>query len=150
MPSYTFPATTTQPPQATDDGSPMRSIADGAAFEWYLPLSAGRAEVERHIAEAFQRAYGAMVTTFCPTLLALRRAGQLCAAVGLRPALEPLFLESYLSAPVQQVLGSRVDAPVRRSQLAEIGNLVSNGGASPLLLLLLTAAAERAGFEWLV
>jgi hypothetical protein len=60
-------------------------------------------------------------------LLALRDAeGALVAAVGYRcAALEPLFLERYLNAPVEQVLFG-VDAPVTaRRGMVEVAHLVA-------------------------
>jgi hypothetical protein len=86
-----------------------------------------RQEAEAFIRERFQRSHGALITTFMPTLLLLTEGGDGIAAVsGFRCAAhEPLFLERYLSAPIEEELSSHTAAPVRRSEVVEVGNFAA-------------------------
>jgi len=122
------------------------------SFAAQLPGDPGRAHVERYIAERFRAAHGAEIHDFMPVLLTMSCQGRTTAATGVRSAAgRPLFLEQYLAEPVESAVMAAFQAPVRRGQLAEIGNLVaSQGGASYLLFLVLTAMLSRAGFEWVV
>jgi hypothetical protein len=111
-----------------------------------------RARVESYIARRFARCHGARVATFMPRLLAATCGDRLGAALGLRPAATaPLFLETYLDAPVQMALADILGQPVQRARLVEVGNLAaSNRHAGQLLVALLIAALRGAGFRWLV
>jgi len=122
------------------------------AFRAHLPGDAGRAEVEQYIAARFREAHGAHIHDFMPVLLTMGCHGGTTAATGLRAAEgQPLFLEQYLSGPVEQVLGSVAGDSIHRGDIAEIGNLVATqGGSSYLLFLVLTQMLEHAGFEWVV
>jgi hypothetical protein len=121
-------------------------------FDAHLPGSARRPSVEAYITERFRAAHGAEIHDFMPVLLTMSCQGRTSAATGVRSAAgKSLFLEQYLSLPANQAVATAFEAPVRRAQLAEIGNLVaSQGGASYLLFLVLTAVLHRAGFEWTV
>ncbi|HLS99240.1 MAG: thermostable hemolysin [Porticoccaceae bacterium] len=112
----------------------------------------GRAAVEAFIAERFHHHHGARISEFLPALLALRCRGELCAALGLRPAaLGNLFLEHYLDTPAEQAIAALTRSPVSRTGIVEVGNLVSGrGGASALLFLMLLAVVHRAGFHWVM
>lgn len=129
-----------------------RLLNPAPAFAVHGPGSAGRVLVERFIAARFRAVHGATVSEFMPALLTMGCGGGLTAAAGVRAAKrQPLFLEQYLSLPVEQAVTALQQQPVRRAQLVEIGNLVaSQGGSSYLLFLVLTAMLERAGFEWVV
>lgn len=121
-------------------------------FQSYLPGSPGRAGVESYIAARFHDVHGATIHDFMPVLLGMGCHGRTSAAAGVRAAArQPLFLEQYLGRPVETVLGGLDGAVVRRSVIAEIGNLVATeGGSSYLLFLVLTAMLEQAGFDWVV
>lgn len=84
-----------------------------------------RAELEHFVATMFKKAHQAEIHQFMPTLLSLRDSyQQLRAVCGLRHAHhEPLFLERYLSQPVEAVLSARVGQQVSRSDILEVGNL---------------------------
>lgn len=84
-----------------------------------------RAEMEAFVSMMFKRVHHATVTHFMPHLMGLRDAsGKLLAVCGIRHAEhQPLFLEHYLDAPVEQVLSSRVGSQVARSSILEVGNL---------------------------
>lgn len=119
---------------------------------------AHRPALEQSIRRQFQVHYTAEVSHFAPLLLQMEdltssdSQHQTQAIVGLRAASAgPLFLESYLDAPIEQELTHRLNVPVARDRLLEIGNLVSlHPGSSALLFLVMTAIAKQAGYQWLV
>ncbi len=86
--------------------------------------------VEDFIISTYAKAYGAKIGVHYPILMSVRNeAGNILAALGFRYATNnPLFLEQYLSHPVEEIL----DAP--RSTIAEIGNLASSGGGASVFL----------------
>jgi hypothetical protein len=89
------------------------------------PNTAERPELEAFIQDGFQRKHGAAVRSFMPVLLGLRDAqGRIIGAAGYRPAgRERLYLEQYLSEPVESVVARRNPgtAPAR-ADIAEVGN----------------------------
>ncbi|MCD8497062.1 MAG: thermostable hemolysin [Alphaproteobacteria bacterium] len=106
-------------------------------------FSQGRAEVENFITTIYAYAYGAYIHVHYPVLMSVRDdAGQILAATGFRCADdEPLFLEQYLTSPIDQVL----QAP--RGEIVEIGNLASQGGGASLYLFAaLSAYLNHKGF----
>lgn len=84
-----------------------------------------RAELESFVRKMFKRVHSANVTHFMPKLMGLRDTqGKLLAVCGIRHAEEtPLFLETYLDAPVEQVLSQHVGQTVERHSILEVGNL---------------------------
>jgi hypothetical protein len=102
------------------------------------------------IRRRFLQAYGAEPVLRVPGLLALTTAqGSLLAAVGIRNAhQERLFLEDYLSTPVEMVL------PVPgqdRSDIAEIAHLAGvEAGVSRYLFASLSLWLHKGGFRWVV
>jgi hypothetical protein len=62
-----------------------------------------------------------------PTLLLLTDgAGQLAAVAGFRCASdEPLFLERYLGAPIEQALSARAGIRSSRAEIVEVGNFAA-------------------------
>lgn len=111
-----------------------------------------RSEIEQFIRQQFQRYHQAEVHYFMPLLLSLRCAGQLSAAVGLNSAAKaPLFLEQYLSAPIQNILSQQSQQPVARQHILEIGNLVAGrSGSSLLLMVILSELIATSDFRWVV
>jgi hypothetical protein len=89
-----------------------------------------RQAVEDFIIDIYAKAYGAQIGVHYPVLMSVRDdSGDILAALGFRYAMqEPLFLEQYLSAPVEQVLDAS------RDYITEIGNLASAGGGASLFL----------------
>ena len=110
-----------------------------------------RTDVEQYIAKQFQTAYGADVQDFLPLILTLSCNDKLGAVTGISPAdSHPLFLEQYLNNPIEDEISRFSTQSVKRSAIAEIGNLAaSRQGSSQLLFVLLTAILNRANFEWL-
>lgn len=127
-----------------------RLLSPVPAFLAHLPGDAGRGRVERYIAARFHEAHGANIHDFMPVLLTMGCHGQITAATGVRAAAnQPLFLEQYLPGRLEHVLGVAAGEAIQRVNIAEIGNLVATqGGASYLLFLVLTALLQQAGFEW--
>lgn len=111
-----------------------------------------RSEVEQFIRQQFQRYHQAEVRYFMPLLLSLRCAGKLSAAVGLNSAANaPLFLEQYLSAPIQNILSQHSQRPVARQHILEVGNLVAGrSGTSLLLMVILSELIAASDFRWVV
>lgn len=110
-----------------------------------------RGEVEAFIRECFAAVHNSRITHFMPRLLSLRsRHGERIAAFGLRPALQqPLFLETYLNRPIEQVLQTRLGLPVQRDEIIEVGNLSAlYPGAARWLIVAVTAILHREGYKW--
>lgn len=99
-------------------------------------FSKDREAVEDFITDIYAKAYGARIHVHYPILMSVRdEAGHILAATGFRPAVnEPLFLEQYLNAPIEQILKTP------RTQIVEIGNLASDGGGASLYLFAALAA----------
>lgn len=107
-------------------------------------LAAERPEVETFIANIYADAYDAAIKVQYGSLMSVRDdAGRIVAALGFRSAGHgPLFLEQYLPAPIEILLG------VPRHQIVEIGNLASSGGgASSFLFAALSAYLHHNGFK---
>jgi len=111
-----------------------------------------RVEAEQFIQRGFARAYGADVQHYLPLLMGLRDADdQLLAVLGMRHAVTPLFLEHYLSRPVEQALAAASAGPVMRSRITEVGNLVvATPGGGRWLITALTAYLHGIGQQWVV
>lgn len=126
---------------------PLRS----RGFSFALQEGAARAEAEALIARTFANRYGARIRQFMPQLMGLRSAGgELIAACGLRPATTaPLFLETYLDAPLEAQLRGRLGFDLPRAVIVEVGNLaVARDGYAPRLIAELTAHLERSSWQW--
>lgn len=111
-----------------------------------------RERVERYIAAIFSAAYRASVLEFLPLLVFLEQDSDLQAALGLRCAREgSLFCEAYLPHPVEQHVRESFGRRVNRSQVMELGNLVSSQpGQAVALYLLVVAALGQAGISHLL
>jgi hypothetical protein len=117
------------------------------------PGSKQRIVAEQFVHTCFKRYYQADVHYFMPMLLSLSdEQGYLQAVLGFRHANDtPLFLENYLDQPVEQLLASRIHAPVDRSRLLEVGNLaVSASGGGRWLITALTAYLSTKHCEWVL
>lgn len=117
------------------------------------PSQAERRRVERFIEAAYADAYGSRISAHYPTLMSVQdESGAIYAAVGFRPAAEErLFLEQYLTAPVEKVLGRAIGASVPRTQIVEIGGLASSGqGATVFLFAAMAHHLHRQGLEFAV
>ncbi|MCG7200562.1 thermostable hemolysin [Marinobacter pelagius] len=123
------------------------------AGRWLSQIVPGTAmadTVAAFIRRRFLQAYGAEPSLRIPALLALSTAqGTLLAAVGVRnAAAERLFLEDYLSDPVESVMPG---PGVPRSGIAEIAHLAGvEAGVSRYLFASLAVWLDGAGFDWVV
>jgi Thermostable hemolysin len=111
-----------------------------------------RAEVEDFIREVYARRFGADVPGFAPVLVSLSDDDGLVAAAGYRDAaLGPLFLERYLPAPVETLLGQQTGAATARRVIVEVGHLAaSRSGEGRRLIRLLAPHLAAHGFQWVV
>ncbi|MBY6072316.1 thermostable hemolysin [Marinobacter salsuginis] len=122
----------------------------GRWFNEIRPDTAMAETVAGFIRRRFLHAYGAEPSLRIPALLALTTAqGTLLAAVGVRnAALEKLFLEDYLSVPVESVMPV---AGVERHRIAEIAHLAGvEAGVSRFLFASLSVWLDGAGYDWVV
>src|SRR5690606_21151361 len=104
------------------------------------------------IAERFEREHGAHLTHFMPLLVVLQNGqGDALAIAGVRSALmEPLFLEHYLDAPVEQVLQPLAGRHLPRHRIVEVGNLAAvQAGYARYLFAVMTDLLTVWKFEWL-
>lgn len=114
---------------------------------------ADRAEVEAFIAEVFYRAYRANIKSFMPKLIALRdQEHNLMAAFGMREAGDSaLFLEQYLSEPIEELISNSFGQTILRSEITEIGNLaVANPRNSGILISHVIQHSLAANVQWCV
>ncbi|MFO6419891.1 thermostable hemolysin [Hylemonella sp. W303a] len=112
-----------------------------------------RPQVERFIHDVYRDRYGARVQHFAPTLISLRdEAGEISAAAGYRVADSgPLFLERYLSEPVEALLGRDACASVSRARIVEVGHLSAvQPGAGKRLIHLMGPHLASLDLEWVV
>ncbi len=112
----------------------------------------GRAQVEAFIRSVYARRYGAQVRHFTPVLVFLRDATGIVAAAGYRQAhASPLFLERYLDAPVETLLGAGNGLEPERKSIVEVGHLAAaRAGEGRRLILLLSAHLAQQEFVWVV
>jgi hypothetical protein len=118
------------------------------------PGEAGRDALERFVAGAFERAHGARVQTFMPSLLGLEDwSGTLRCALGFRGAAPGrLFLEQYLELPIEAAIAAQAGAaagPIRRESIVEVGNLAGRGcRAAMYLVAQLPRFLMQRGYSW--
>lgn len=130
-------------PAATSTGPLLQVHAEG---------DPQRAEVEAFIRDVYGKRYGARVTHFAPTLVALRDGDTITAAAGYRSAGSgPLFLERYLPRPVDCLLGTHGQSPPLRERIVEVGHLAAaRAGEGRRLVLMLGSHLSERGHEWVV
>lgn len=111
-----------------------------------------RAVIEQFIASKFQQVHHAHLHSFLPWLIEINHHGQTVGAYGLRPGQnQPLFLEQYLPAAIEQLVAEVARRPVVRDSLIEIGNLALGTKAfGPMLMVTLAKMLAGAGYEWMV
>jgi hypothetical protein len=104
--------------------------------------SAERRPLEAFIQDGFQRKHGATVNSFMPVLIGLRdAAGAIVGAAGYRPAAqEPLYLEQYLGASIEDLIAQRhPNQGATRAQVAEIGNFACRDCSTALTMVSILA-----------
>jgi len=108
-----------------------------------------RRRVERFVERSFHDSYRARITQHYPTLMSVQDgAGRILAAVGFRASSgKRLFLEHYLTRPVEHLLSAAAGTDVDRRGIVEIGGLASAGqGASIFLFVAVAAYLQQQGF----
>lgn len=114
---------------------------------------AERSNVERFIHGVYRERYGARVQHYAPVLVSLRNAEhEIIAAAGYRIAdRAALFLERYLSQPVEALLARDTTQGVARARIVEVGHLsASQVGAGKRLIHLMGPHLAGLGLEWVV
>ena len=113
--------------------------------------STGRDEVEYFLKARFKKYYGAELTDFLPNILCLRDEDKkIIAALGFKIAnTHPLYLEQYLSQPVENYLTALTGTEQIRNRVVEVGSLASvSAGGSRWLIAALTAYLKGEGADW--
>ncbi|RSB96835.1 thermostable hemolysin [Bordetella bronchiseptica] len=139
-------------PSSTQAGWPATAHLARARPKLYVHAydDAQRGGVEAYIYDRYRQRFGARVRHWMPHLVSLQLDGQILAAAGFRCAQEPLFLERYLAAPIEQYLRDR-DLPVTRRHIVETGQFASGRpGGGRLLVPHLARHLHQQGFEWAV
>lgn len=134
-------------PTATRPGPPRPDAA--ARLKVHPSGSAGRERVEQFIHRVYEERYGASVPCYAPVLLSLTdESGQITAAAGYRIASTgPLFLERYLSEPIESLIHPHGVLP--RGRIAEVGHLSSGqAGAGRRLIKLIGLHLADLGLQW--
>jgi hypothetical protein len=125
-----------------------------ASVETSLLGDLTRQRAEAFVYDCFRHHYQAEIRHFLPVLMSLSDSSQrLQAVLGFRHAShgDQLFLEHYLDQPVEQLLASRIQAPVDRERLLEVGNLaVADNGGGRWLITALTAYLSATQAEWAI
>lgn len=113
--------------------------------------SSDKSMVQAFISKRFNDAFGAEIHHFLPYFLASQMDGLIDSAIGFQPVQQQsLFLEQYLSHPIEDSLKAH-GIHISRSELVEIGNLAASfNSGSPLLFILLAAVLHQANYQWVV
>lgn len=134
-----------------------RLVASPSAARPRLQLhgrgSPRRQEIEAFIAAVYRERFCAELRQFAPVLVSLHDDQDDCvAAAGYRAADGgPLFLEHYLSSPVEALLPVTPGGGPLRERIVEVGHLAAvRAGEGRRLILLLGPHLARQGFEWVV
>ncbi len=109
-----------------------------------------RDTVEQFIRCRFEEAFGSRVNAFMPRLLSLREPhGPIRAALGVRNAHGPLFLEQYLDRAIELEIAARTGGSCERDSVVEVGQLSGTyPGAVRMMIDLLTRQLHREGVRW--
>lgn len=122
-------------------------------IEILQPHSQGRDEIEAFLRVRYKKYYGASLKAFLPNMLCLRDENRkIMAALGFRIADDqPLFLEQYLSRPIESQLSHLAGSKQPRNRIVEVGNLASvSAGGNRWLITALTAFLKGEGADWVV
>ena len=109
--------------------------------------------VKNFIKKQFFKKYNAQINSFMPNLVSITdQKGQLKAAVGYRNANQhSLFLEQYLSSPIEDLLSIQEGHIISRSEIVEVGNLACvTSGYARIAIIKTTQMLHSAGYKWVV
>ncbi|WDE07675.1 thermostable hemolysin [Thalassomonas viridans] len=129
-------------PAVTTKANDPRKESTGLPFtaELITRTSSERNRVERFISEGFKRAFDAQIDNFLPAIITIKNRGDIKAALGIRSARTPLFIEQYTKTPVQELAYFK-QKMVKRPNIAEIGNLYSSSSRFTISLFLTMGVA---------
>ena len=125
----------------------------GHELSMYQADDPSREELESFVRDVFASRHGARVSSFMPTLLAMRNdTGAVCSVAGFRSAADQeLFLERYLDSSIEHAVASSSGQQVTRSQIVEVGNLAGLNCRSAMRLVLdLPRILLDRGHRWMV
>jgi len=130
--------------------SPLSSLLSSHHFSVYQQNTLGRESAELAVKSIFRAIHQADISDFLPLLITANKEQRLDAVIGLRSAYQgELFLENYLTTPIEKEAKARYNIDIKRKKLVEIGNLVSSkSGVSRQLFIVLAFALHKAGIEW--
>lgn len=128
------------------------------SFSWLDRWHPDRQDLEAFISSVFAGHYQATIGSFHEILIGCKNgSGQWTAALGFSAlAHRAAFLEQYLDAPIEQVVGAAKPSPdglahVGRWEIVEVGNLAAlQAGASRALIVKMTEYLHRRHFRWVV
>jgi len=144
MPQTKFSSSSTQRAIAAQPGAVPRTLQIHSVDD---PM---RGRVESYIHQRYQQRFGATLKEWLPTLVSVQENGEILAAAGYRGADDPLFLERYLAAPIEQYLRDQ-NAPVARRLIVEAGQFAAaRPGGGRVLVPLLARHLHQQGFDWAV
>jgi len=144
MPQTKFSSSPTQRAIAAQSGAMPRTLHIHPVDD---PM---RGRVESYIHQRYQQRFGATLKEWLPTLVSVQENGEILAAAGYRSADDPLFLERYLAAPIEQYLRDQ-NAPVARRLIVEAGQFAAaRPGGGRVLVPLLARHLHQQGFDWAV
>lgn len=112
-----------------------------------------RSDVESYIKSRYEQAFNAHIDEFMPMFVAIYdQHQQLLSTCGYRVASDaPLFLEQYLDAPAEQLMGEEFGQTIERQKLIEFGQLASfSRGMSPMHFMLMAEHLVALGYEWCI
>jgi len=98
-----------------------------------------RNQAEQFIKQGYQKAYSAKISVSMPQILTVKN-GNFKAALGIRSAIAPLFIEQYLSCAIEQV-DILANGNISRKDIVEIGSLYSNANRFTVPLFMVTAVS---------
>ena len=128
-----------------------RCLASGPELAVASAGAPARDRLEAYVAAVYRSHYGARVTHWAPTLVALAAERRILAAAGYRDGAEALFLERYLDAPIERAIAAHTGTRVERREIVEVGHFAAEqpGDGRRLLPVLARHLAER-GYRWVV
>lgn len=103
----------------------QNSCSNGLEFHSFEQQNTGRVAIEKRISATYQQEFDAKLAHFMPMLVSANIPGQAShISFGLSAAGEQtLFLENYLTEPVEQALSSVANTEIDRASIVEVGNL---------------------------
>jgi len=125
----------------------------GLELLWVDHAHPERLSLQTFIADTFRKTYSAEIHHFCDVLVGCRgKDGQWLAALGYTALVgRKGFLQQYLDAPVEYEIAARLQLPVRRADIVEVGNMAAtHTGAARALIVGMTRHLHERRYRWVV